>query len=161
MFKRIWFPGLLALALAGAVAAEDGVVTRSAEDDEASDAVADRAPRRHIRVLQHPYDIASFYRSSDGSGYGYGYFGYDRQGNWAPTDRYPIASYYRSRQQAPAYGYWSAPTWSPLPRRGLSSYFRARGTRRGELYLFAPTILAPVGPWATESLRDSERDDRP
>lgn len=109
-------------------------------------------PKRHIQVLQHPYDISSFYRSSQGGG---------------PVDlgyepamsggRYPIAGFYRSRGAAPGgysmfwtTGYGTARTGhgpGRLRGRGLlgSPRHRALGLN-GDLCLFAPTFLAPVGP---------------
>src|SRR5262245_4020021 len=57
---------------------------------------AEKAPR-HIQVLQNPYEISSFYRSSQQSAVGFGY---------EPTtlSPYPIASFYRSQQTSGAYG---------------------------------------------------------
>ena len=90
-------------------------------------------PLHKIRVLQHPYDIASFYRSRQGSDF---YSG--------SSERYPIASFYRSRQSSP-YGQFWAMGYSVRDRRGRSLFRRSIG-ENGDLYLFAPVILAPVGP---------------
>jgi hypothetical protein len=92
-------------------------------------------PLHKIRVLQHPYDIASFYRSREGSGEGF-YSG--------SADRYPIASFYRSRQSSP-YGQFWALGYGGRDRRGRSLFRRSIG-ENGDLYLFAPVVLAPVGP---------------
>lgn len=112
------------------------------EQEEPSD-----APRRHIQVLEHPYDISSFYRSSQGSAPVD--FGYERE---EASGRYPIASFYRSRGARPG-GYstfWTTGYGSPRARsrgRGLIGAGRPRALGlNGDLCLFAPTFLAPVGP---------------
>lgn len=125
---------LLTMAVAGAA---------WAQEDKAGDEEGRREPAHKIRVLQNPYDIASFYRSSPGPNY----FGYQPM----PSDlssRYPIASYYRS-QQGGSFGY--APFWAGgygARRQGLTIGYRRRIGENGELFLFAPTFLAPVGPLA-------------
>src|SRR5258706_11222108 len=108
------------------------------------------APRRHIQVLQNPYDIASFYRSSQGSGQGD--FGYEPS---ASSDKYPIAGFYRSGARGRYSMFWT----NGYGRNGYGygmGQVRGRGligARRshalglnGDLCLFAPTFLAPVGP---------------
>jgi hypothetical protein len=90
-------------------------------------------PLHRIRVLQHPYDIASFYRAGEGSGF---YSG--------ASERYPIASFYRSRQSSP-YGRFWALGYGGRDRRGRTLFRRSIG-ENGDLYLFAPVVLAPVGP---------------
>jgi hypothetical protein len=122
---RMWLPIVL---LAGSVFAQE---RPEARDDE-------EKGRQQIRVLENPYDIASFYRSSQG-------FGFNPP---MAAERYPIASYYRSHQTS-AYGF--APFWN----RGYSSRGPVLGYRRsigqnGDLFLFAPTFLAPVGPLSGE-----------
>src|SRR3989442_3740534 len=87
MLKKVAF-GVLVLSLAGGVAR-----AQEAEDEEVRP-----QPVRKIKVLENPYDIASFYRSRQGE-----YFGL------ASDARYPIAGFYRSRQTTP-YGY--APFWN-------------------------------------------------
>jgi len=77
------------------------------------------APRPSIRVLQHPYDISSFYRSGESP-----------LGPWAglPNDpAYGIADFYRAPR--------------PVPFR---PYRRTIG-ENGDLFLAVP-FLAPVGP---------------
>lgn len=102
-------------------------------------------PALRIRVLQNPYDIASFYRSGGGSGFWQDPGGgAQRRGN-AYQDPYSIASYYRSSQQGSGYGY--SQFWSS----GYSGRMRGERYRRhigenGDLFFFAPAILAPVGP---------------
>ena len=117
MLKKLAF-AVLALSLAGGVAR-----AQEAEDEEARP-----QPVRKIKVLENPYDIASFYRSNQGGG---DYFGL------ASDSRYPIAGFYRSRQTTP-YGY--APFWN----HGYG--YRRRIGENGDLFLLAPTFLAPIGP---------------
>jgi hypothetical protein len=115
---------LLIAVAAGALAQEP------ATDEPASDA------RPQIRVLRHPYEISSFYRSGESP-----------LGPWAglPNDpAYGIADFYRSPR--PAYG-WSA-FWTngyaaerPAP---FVPYRRSIG-ENGDLFLAVP-FLAPVGP---------------
>ena len=68
-------------------------------------------------VLENPYELSSFYRSSEGSYMGPGYPMYPGSGYYgssgsapAGADRYPIASYYRQRDGWYGYGY--APFWT-------------------------------------------------
>lgn len=127
-------------------------------------------PRRPLRVLENPYDISSFYRSSQG---GYGFYGpSDLLQPPAPYgSRYPIAGFYRSSQgyyfglQTPvsqnpyaiaSYYRSSASTdvrfWYggygravPTSRKGgYHQYWNSIG-ENGDLFLMAPTVLAPVG----------------
>jgi hypothetical protein len=104
-------------------------------------------PVRRIRVLENPYDIASFYRSDQGGPY-FGYSEAEPHGG-----RYPIASYYRSRQgrRGFGYGYGYAPFWNSgygdgRRRLPLVVGFRRSIGENGDLFLFAPTFLAPLGP---------------
>jgi hypothetical protein len=68
------------------------------------------------------------------------------------SERYPIAGYYRSQQGYYGYGY--APFWTGgygYGGRGhgngnLGIGYRRRIGENGDLFLFAPAILAPVGP---------------
>jgi hypothetical protein len=121
----------LMLASAPAFAQEPAEREDAAAQEE--EAAARPEPRHKIRVLQHPYDIASFYRSSQGSGF------YEEA-----AGRYPIASFYRSRQTSPYGQFWSM-GYALRDRRGRS-IFRRRIGENGDLYLFAPVLLAPVGP---------------
>ena len=92
-----------------------------------------------------PYDISSFYRSSGGGGYfraddGYG----ERRGN-AYRDPYSIAGYYRSGQRGAGYGY--SQFWvSGYSGRTRGLRYRRHIGENGDLFFFAPAILAPVGP---------------
>jgi hypothetical protein len=131
------------LILAAAMAAgQEPTATDEADEPR-------REPARKIRVLENPYQIASFYRSTQGPSVPL-YFGAapltDRAGL---TERYPIASYYR---QGGGNGgrysrYWTASSGSTF---GSSRRFPRRSRQVGpsELCLLAPTFLAPVAPLA-------------
>ncbi|MFI5005908.1 MAG: hypothetical protein ACHQKZ_00655 [Solirubrobacterales bacterium] len=126
MLKKLAF-AVLGLTLVGGVAR-----AQEAEDEEIR-----REPVRKIKVLENPYDIASFYRSSQGETY----FGYEQEQG---DSRYPIAGFYRSRQSS--YGY--APFWNHgygYRRGGAVGGYRRRIGENGDLFLFAP-FLAPLGP---------------
>lgn len=139
MSRKLWLAGLSLLLLPLGLAAQE------AEEDERP-----AEPRRQIRVLEDPYDIASFYRSSQSqeSYGGGGYFGYQPAQEFA--GRYPIAGYYRSGgafANPGGYGrFWNATArpyrtiWTSSPRH------RRSFGQRGELFLMAPTFLAPVVP---------------
>ena len=98
-------------------------------------------PRPKIKVLQNPYDLASFYRSSQG-----GFLDYRPEGSYG-QDRYPIASYYRLRGAGDRRGYaqfWTNGYSSSRPRFTVG--YRRRIGENGDLFLFAPTFLSPIGP---------------
>jgi hypothetical protein len=134
---------------AGAAWAQDVDEAREEDEREAvrrDDAQREdvrREPVRRIRVLEHPYDIASFYRSHQGDAFGYGY-----EPAPAPGDRYAIAGYYRSRQGGrtsyPAF--WYGGYGQSRRRQPLVVGFRRSIGEHGDLFLFAPTFLAPLGP---------------
>ncbi len=133
MLKKAAF-AVLALALAG------GALAQEAEEEQSRP-----EPARRIKVLQNPYDIASFYRSSQGQDY----FGYADP----LASRYPIASFYRSRQGGGYFpgGYGYSAFWTggyAAPRPGLTIGYRRSIGQNGDLFLFAPVFLAPVGPLA-------------
>jgi hypothetical protein len=128
-----------------------------AQERETSDEQERPFEPRKIRVLNHPYDIASFYRSSQSSGSRY--FAYQEPGQTSVrNDPYAIARYYRSddtRRDMYGYGwgygsdqgygygrYWGASRRAP---RGIIGV-RRRINSRTDLFLIAPTFLAPVGP---------------
>jgi hypothetical protein len=102
-------------------------------------------PVRSIRVLQSPYDLASFYAS--------------RPGMSSPTPpvpddpAYALASFYRSRQSGPPAGMppgpwlWAAFWAGGYGARGpapLIGYRHSIG-ENGDLFLAVP-FLAPLGP---------------
>jgi hypothetical protein len=99
--------------------------------------------RPQIQVLQHPYDLASFYRA-DGQQPGF----YDRA-----AGRYPISGYYRgamsprgySRFWNTGYGYGARNGSTVMMVPGAGYDYRRRIGENGDLFLMAP-ILAPVGP---------------
>jgi len=128
--KRTALLAGLALALAAGVARAQ----EPAEDEE----TRPRPRRTTIRVLENPYDIASFYRSHQGD-----YFGYQAPGT---SERYPIAGFYR-QDGGRGYGYsrfWSS-GYSGRNRAVVVLGYRRRIGDNGDIYLFAP-FLAPVGP---------------
>lgn len=135
------------LALAGSAVAQspppsEGVAPDEERTSPEATAEADReTPRPAIRVLRHPYEISSFYRSGE-----------SRLGPWAglPADpAYAIADFYRSRPSGDpggAYGwsaFWTNGYRAPRPAP-LRPYRRTIG-ENGDLFLAVP-FLAPVGP---------------
>ena len=122
----------------------------AADDPEA----AKPEERRHIQVLSDPHDIASFYRSSQEQVF-YGPLGapYSMDWNGPAESRYPIASFYRNEGRGNLYGYsrfWTnGYGWGAArPLRGPASYgrFGRRIGQNGDIFLLAPTFLAPIGP---------------
>ena len=137
---------VLVSGAAPSVRAQETPAPAPAQADELDNEPA--APRRHIQVLQNPYDISSFYRSSQGSGRDD--FAYEPS---ASSDKYPIAGFYRSGARGRYSMFWT----NGYGRNGYGmGQVRGRGligARRshalglnGDLCLFAPTFLAPVGP---------------
>jgi len=126
------------MLLAGLVLGLAAVSARAQEPAE--DQEARPEPVRKIRVLENPYDIASFYRSHQSEG---DYFGLQAVGT---GERYPIAGFYR-QNGGRGYGYsqfWTS-GYSGRSRRGLTLGYRRRIGDNGDIYLLAP-FLAPVGP---------------
>ena len=131
---------LLSLLAAAAVAQEAPPQAPAVEPEEQP--VEQPDTRRPLRVLENPYDISSFYRSSDGL-----VFGPDGAEN---SERYPIAGFYRQRGGSGRYGYsqfWTSGYSDRSRGRGRLGigYRRAIG-ENGDLFLFSPAILAPMGP---------------
>jgi hypothetical protein len=130
---------LLLSLLAAAASAQEAPETPAVEEE--ADEVAQPDTRRKIRVLENPYDISSFYRSSDGLVFG---------PEGGASDKYPIAGFYRQRGGSGAYGY--SQFWTngySGGRRGRAPLvigFRRAIGENGDLFLFAPAILGPVGP---------------
>lgn len=93
-------------------------------------------PRLRIRVLAHPYDLASFYRSG----------GPDARSPFDFSDRYPIASFYRAGGADHPQGYSRFWTNGYSARGAFGSSYRRRIGENGDLFLLAPTFLAPLGP---------------
>ena len=131
----------MVLSLMGAAAqgAQEPAAQTPAVDPE--DQAAPPETRRPLRVLENPYDISSFYRSSDGLVFG---------PDGGASERYPIAGFYRQRSGSSRYGYsqfWTdgySDRGRGRARLGIG-YRRAIG-ENGDLFLFAPAILAPMGP---------------
>jgi hypothetical protein len=123
-------------ALAQAAVAQD----RPATDNETRAVTDERAtPPRTLRVLQNPYDLASFYRSGGSAPGGwagltsdpsYAIAGFYRQGG-SPVNRYGWSAFWTNGYNAPR----------PAPFLG---YRRTIG-ENGDLFLVVP-YLAPVGP---------------
>jgi hypothetical protein len=127
--------------------AQEAPAPAPAQVDERDDEEA-TAPRRHIQVLQHPYEISSFYRSSQGNGQTD--FAYEPS---ASSGKYPIAGFYRSGARGRYSMFWtngygrSGYGMGQVRGRGLIGGRRPRALGlNGDLCLFAPTFLAPVGP---------------
>jgi hypothetical protein len=124
------------------VLAPTGVAQEVRTSAPATESAAESETRRPaIRVLQHPYEISSFYRSGESP-----------LGPWAglPSDpAYGIADFYRSNQGrtgASPYGwsaFWTHGYRAPRPAP-LAGYRRTIG-ENGDLFLVVP-FLAPVGP---------------
>jgi hypothetical protein len=137
------------MLLAGLVLSLAAVAARAQEParEPAEDEDARPQPPRQIRVLENPYDIASFYRSHQGD-----YFGYQAPGM---SERYPIAGFYR-QNGGRGYGYsrfWTSGYSSRGGRGGLILSYRRRIGDNGDLYLIAP-FLASVGPLSGAFLGD-------
>jgi len=122
---------VLSLAAAG-VTAQEAVPEPEATETEARPADS----RPSIKVLKHPYEISSFYRSGEWP-----------LGPWAGLANdpaYRIADFYRAPRSA--YG-WSA-FWTngyAAPRPSPMRPFRRSIGENGDLFLAVP-FLAGVGP---------------
>ena len=130
----------ISLCLLGAAGAHaQGAVPEREAVEAEEQAAAQPDTRRPLRVLENPYDISSFYRSSDGLVFG---------PEGGASERYPIAGFYRQRSGSNRYGYsqfWTS-GYSDRGRGRLGIGFRRAIGENGDLFLFAPAILAPVGP---------------
>lgn len=131
-----------ALALLAPLAAAQEPAPEPVPFEEEEQAMEPEAQaRRPLRVLTNPYDISSFYRSAEG--------GLFYAPEAAASERYPIAGYYR---QGGGRGYGYSQFWTGgYSDRGRGRARLAIGYRRaigenGDLFLFAPAFLAPVGP---------------
>jgi hypothetical protein len=128
------------LALAQAVAAQEKAEDQGREGEGKAVAEERATPRPAIRVLQNPYDLASFYRSGGSAPEGWA-------GLTANPD-YAIAGFYRSREggQRSRYGwsqFWTGGYGARRPAPFLG-YRRTIG-ENGDLFLVVP-YLASVGP---------------
>jgi hypothetical protein len=144
MFERIVAKALAGLLIAAGASAQEPEASEAPVGEEAEEQdVRAEPPTYSIRVLQHPYDIASFYRARP-RGEEYGFFAGEEG-----AERYPIAGFYRAGgPRVTPYGY--SRFWMRGYGRGRSTglVFPYRQTigQNGDLYLFAPTVLATVGP---------------
>lgn len=124
--------GLSALLLAGSGWAQESSAPAAGAEEEA----VRPESRPQIRVLSNPYDLASFYRAG----------GPDARDPFDFSDRYPIASFYRAGGGVHPQGYsrfWSSGYGA---RGAFGSRYRHRIGENGDLFLLAPTFLAPLGP---------------
>ncbi|HET7745932.1 MAG TPA: hypothetical protein VFM29_01445 [Vicinamibacteria bacterium] len=148
--KRLWLVPLVLVLAAGTAAAQEATPATPEEEDaqamkEAEDSFTeDGKPKLKIKVLENPYDIASFYRQRQSGGL----FDSAPMGA-APSGPYGLAGFYRLNHGAPT-GYarfWtSGYAHAGRESRGLVLGFRRSIGENGDLFLFAPGILSPVGP---------------
>jgi len=147
MRSKFWMVLAGLMVVAAPLAAQE----REAVADDQEQEEARPEPVFRLKVLENPYDISSFYRSS-GSGGGFLEEGEGRGGN-AYHDPYSIAGYYRGGSRG---GYSYGPGrgnygYSQFWVSGYSGRSRGMNYRRhigenGDLFFFAPAILAPAGP---------------
>lgn len=148
MRSKFWMvlAGLMVVAapLAAQEREDETAVTR--DDEERAE------PVFRLKVLDNPYDISSFYRAGGRGGF---LLGEDEgRGGDAYRDPYSIANYYRSGGSRGGYSYGPGGAHYGYSQFWVSGYSgRSRGLRfrrhigeNGDLFLFAPAILAPVGP---------------
>jgi hypothetical protein len=148
----------LALFVSAAlVVATAGLGVARAQDAADDQETAKPVERRHIQVLDDPHDIASFYRSSQEPVF-YGPLGapYPMDSSGLAASRYPIASFYRNEGSRSLYGYsrfWTngyggGGAARPIHGAAMGRYGRygRRIGQNGDIFLMAPTFLAPVGP---------------
>jgi hypothetical protein len=148
--RRGFLVGLGLLLASGVAVAEQAADCGDAAAGEVDECVAamreGEDPRPQIRVLEHPYDLAGFYRAG-GQRYGL----YQRAGS-----RYPLAGYYRGAINPRGYSRFWTSGYAPrnrvsavVPYAGYDGvpgldYWNRIG-ENGDLFLMAP-ILAPIGP---------------
>ena len=146
MRARMW--GTMAIVVLG-------LATQArAQAQESTDEPEVQAPRREIRVLRDPYDLASFYRAGGPPYFTMGVPAYGPQpeegGFYASLRaRHSISSYYRQGGGGQYSAFWQSGYGA---RRALGPGVYGRAYRdtigeNGDLYLFAP-FLAGVGPLA-------------
>jgi hypothetical protein len=143
MRSKFWMVLAGLMVLAAPLAAQERDDREAVADDQEQEESRPE-PAFRLKVLDNPYDISSFYRSS-GSGRGFLLDdGSERAGN-AYRDPYAIASYYRGGGQRSGYGY--SQFWvSGYSGRSRGLRYRRHIGENGDLFFFAPAILAPVGP---------------
>jgi len=140
-------------AVLGVVAFLAAPVTAQEAQDAADTAAG--APRREIKVLRDPYDLASFYRSAPRPYFSYaplpmyGAGAYEGGFYSGLRARHRIAGFYRQGGGGRYSAFWQS-GYAARPVLAPGRYGRAyRETigENGDLYLLAP-FLAPVGPLA-------------
>jgi hypothetical protein len=116
---------------------------------------AESAPRREIKVLRDPYDLASFYRSAPRPYFPYaplppyGAGAYEGGSYSGLRARHHIAGFYRHGGGGRYSAFWQS-GYAARPILGPGHYgpaYRETIGENGDLYLLAP-FLAPVGPLA-------------
>ena len=120
-------------------------VARAQEPAATDTETTERDDRPQLRVLDNPYDLASFYRADDGARFA------PADGYPAGLGRYPIAAYYRGASNPNGWSrFWTNGYTNhySTPQGGsmLGVDYRRGIGQNGDLYLMAPTFLAPVGP---------------
>jgi hypothetical protein len=129
--RATWMLALATLLLPSTAFAQ------AAATDE--DFLPERDDRPQLRVLEDPYDLASFYRADSGRPGLEGARGFGR---------YPIAGYYRGETNPNGWSrFWTNGYRGDRQRGAVLAFdYRAGIGQNGDLYLLAPTFLAPVGP---------------
>lgn len=128
---------LATVLIAGSAWAQEPATEEDQSQEPTQEDQSAEPTHRIIKWRENPYDIASFYRSHQADGY----FGYGRGWYGGVYGRYP--RFYRQR---PMYGrFWNSGYLYGRGRTGLVGFNRSIG-ENGDLFLLAPTILAPIGP---------------
>jgi hypothetical protein len=142
MGAAIWSVSLLLMA--SAAAGQEPKPSPEPESPEPQ--VEETKPRPQIRVLQHPHDLASFYRSSQGGHGAFGVYGYGPSA-LDTGERYPLARYYRLGPPSPnGYSRFWTSGYGYVGGSRLGRGYRRTIGENGDLFLMCPTFLAPVGP---------------
>jgi hypothetical protein len=148
MRSKFWMVLAGLMVVAAPLAAQERDDRQAVADDQEQQDEERAEPAFRLKVLDDPYDISSFYRSSQGYGGRGGFLmgdGYEGRGGNAYRDPYAIAGYYRGGGQRGGYGY--SQFWvSGYSGRTRGLRYRRHIGENGDLFLFAPAILAPVGP---------------
>lgn len=152
MRSKFWMVLAGLMVVSAPLAAQERDDREAVADDQEQEE-ARPEPAFRLKVLDNPYDISSFYRSGQGRG---GFLvddGYEGRGGNAYRDPYSIAGYYRGASRG-GYSYGPGRGNYGYSQFWVSGYSgRSRGLRyrrhigeNGDLFFFAPAILAPVGP---------------